>query len=127
MDRGEWDFIMAPVLEATLPRMGYFRKFPRDVVYAPEELCGIGITHPWHNQHLSQLKVVLQETSLPSITGDLIRASFEQLRLEIGLPDRSDQWPWPIVKHIATECWLTDLLQYAEQQDIYVEDTLPVL
>ena len=28
---------------------------------------------------------------------------------------------------IATDCWLKDLLQYAAQHDLYVEDTLPVL
>ena len=127
MDKAQWDYIMAPLLAATLPRMGYVQSFPRDIVYSPEDLCGLGIFHPWHNQHLSQLKVVLQETALPSITGDLIRASFEQLRLEIGLPDRSDQWNWSVVKSIATDCWLKDLLQYAAQHNLYVEDTLPVL
>jgi hypothetical protein len=65
-------YIMAPLLNAALPRMGYVRSFPRAVVYAPEDYCGMGIFHPWQNQHLLQLKVVLQETSLPSITGDLI-------------------------------------------------------
>ena len=77
MDKAQWDYIMAPILAATLPRMGYVQSFVRDIVYSPEELCGLGIFHPWHNQHLSQLKVVLQETALPSITGDLIRASWE--------------------------------------------------
>ncbi len=57
---GRWEYIMAPILKAALPRMGYVRSFPPDVVYAPESLCGLGVFHPWHNQHLSQLKVVLQ-------------------------------------------------------------------
>ena len=127
MDKAQWDYIMAPILGATLPRMGYVKSFARDIVYSPEDLCGLDIFHPWHNQHLSQLKVVLQETALPSITGDLIRASWEQMRLEIGLPGRSDKWNWSVVNCIATDCWLKDLLQYAAQHDLYVEDTLPVL
>ena len=75
MTKAQWEFIMVPILAATLPRMGYVRRFPRDVVYTSESLCGLGILHPWHNQHLSQMKILLQETSLPTITGDLIWAS----------------------------------------------------
>jgi hypothetical protein len=66
--------------------MGYIRNLPRDVVYTSEDLCGLGVYHPWHNQHLSQMQILLQETALPTIMGDLIRALLEQLRLEVGLP-----------------------------------------
>jgi hypothetical protein len=127
MSKAQWEYIMAPILKAALPRMGYVRSFPRDVVYAPESLCGLGVFHPWHNQHLSQLKVVLQETTLPSITGDLIRASLEQLRLELGLSGRMDKWQWSVMECLATDCWLKDLLQYATTHDLYVKDTLPTL
>ena len=103
------------------------RTFPRDVVYAPEAALGLGVFHPWHNQHLSQLQVVLQETNLPSITGDLIRASLEQIRLELGLSGRSDQLQWSVIDCLATNCWLKDLLQYAANHDLCIEDTLPTL
>jgi hypothetical protein len=128
MDKAQWDFIMAPLLTAALPRMGYVRKLPHDLVYAPLEGCSLGVFHPWHNQHfLSQLKVVLQETTLPSITGDLIRASLEQLRLEIGLSGCTDQWQWSVMECLATDCWLKDLLHYSARHDLYVKDTLPTL
>jgi hypothetical protein len=52
---------MAPILQATLPRMGYVRNLPRDVVYTSEALCGLGVYHPWYNQHLSQMQILLQE------------------------------------------------------------------
>lgn len=38
-------FIMPLILMATLPQMGFISIYPRMVVYAPEELCGIGIMH----------------------------------------------------------------------------------
>jgi hypothetical protein len=58
MDKLQWDYIMSPILKSALPRMGFVRTFPRDVVYGPENLCGLGVVHPWHNQHLSQMKVL---------------------------------------------------------------------
>ena len=73
------------------------------------------------------MKVLVQETSLPTITGDLIRASLEQLHLEIGLPDRTDQWRWKSIDCLATECWLKDLLKYMSQHDFQLTDTLPTL
>jgi hypothetical protein len=127
MDKLQWDYIMAPILQATLPRMGYVRNLPRDVVYTSEALCGLGVYHPWHNQHLSQMQILLQETALPTITGDLIRASPEQLRLEVGLPGRSDRWNWGVIDCITTDCWLKELLKYMSQHDFQLADTLPVL
>jgi hypothetical protein len=114
---------MAPIIQATLPRMGYVRNLPRDVVYTSEDLCGLGVYHPWYNQHLSQMQILLQETALPTITGDVIRASLEQLRLEIGLPGRSDRWNWGVIDCITTDCWL----KYMSQHDFQLADTLPVL
>jgi hypothetical protein len=49
MTKPQWDFIMAPLLAAMLPRMGYIRTFPCDIVYMPPR---IGVFHPWHDQHL---------------------------------------------------------------------------
>ncbi len=43
MDKAQWDYIMAPILGATLPRMGYVKLFVRDIVYSPEDLGGLDI------------------------------------------------------------------------------------
>ena len=56
-----------------------------------------------------------------------MRASLEQLRLELGLSGRMDKWQWSVMECLATDCWLKDLLQYATTHDLYVEDTLPTL
>jgi hypothetical protein len=46
MDKLQWDYIMSPIIKLTLPRMGFVRSFPRDVVYGPEDLCGLGVLTP---------------------------------------------------------------------------------
>jgi hypothetical protein len=59
MDKLQWDYIMSPIFESTLPRMGFVCTFSQDIVYTPANCSGMGVYHPWHkNQHLSQMKVV---------------------------------------------------------------------
>jgi hypothetical protein len=72
------------------------------------------------------MQILLQETALSTITGDLIRSSLEQMRLEVGLPGRSDRWNWVAIDCITTDCWLK-LLKYMSQHDFQLADTLPVL
>jgi hypothetical protein len=91
-------------------------------------------TSPKETSHLchrvlnneSQMQILLQETALSMITGDLIRSSLEHMRLEVGLPGRSDRWNWVVIDCITTDCWLK-LLKYMSQHDFQLADTLPVL
>lgn len=74
------------LLIASLPKMGFVQTLPRCLVYGLEVFCILGVLHPWHNQHLAQLQVFIEELSSPGITWDLIRASMEQIQLEVGFP-----------------------------------------
>jgi hypothetical protein len=123
----QWDYIMSPVLMATLPRAGIVRTFPRNIVYAPMDYCGLGIMHPWYRQELTHLKVCLAETLTASITGDLIKACMEELGLEVGMPGRPKDWCLNITKDIMTPCWLKDLLIFLEDHKMHLSDTLPLL
>ena len=61
------------------------------------------------------------------MTNDLLRASMEQLRLEIGWPGQINEAPIPIVKDYMTECWIKSLLLYMEEQDMKLHDDCPPL
>jgi hypothetical protein len=86
LTKAKWDFIMSPVLMATLPQAGIIRTFPRNMVYAPANYCGLDIMHPWYHQELVHLKTCLSETLTNSITGDLFKACLEELRLAVSMP-----------------------------------------
>ena len=85
LEKKQWDYIMAPLLLASLPRMGYVRTFPRDIVYASKDYCGLRIMHPWFNQELTHLKTYLQAGTSATITGNLLHALAEQMQLKLGL------------------------------------------
>ena len=69
LTKKEWDYIMAPLLQVALPKMGYVRSFPCDIVYAPKALLCIGTMHPWVNQELAHIETCLQEGTAAMING----------------------------------------------------------
>jgi hypothetical protein len=84
LTKAQWDLIMSPLLQAVLPRIGLSRHFPHKVIYAPLSRNGLGLIHPYDNQHLQQLQTVFRHGDRQSPTGQLLHASFEQMQLEIG-------------------------------------------
>lgn len=127
LTKRQWDYIMVPLLQATLPRSGIVRTFPRDVLYSPDNFTGFGIMHPYHRQHLKHLDLVLRETLKPSITSDLLKSIVEQLRLEIGIPCHDGCWQLDIFGHCLTDCWFRDLLLFCEDEEITIQDTEPTV
>jgi hypothetical protein len=98
------------------------------MVYGPMDYLGLGIMHPyWYRQELTHLKVCLAETLTASITGDLIKACMEELRLEIGMPGRPEAWRIDITKDIMKPCWLKDLLVFMEDHKMHLDNTIPIL
>ena len=125
LTRKHWDYIMAPILRAVLPRSGKVRTFPRDVLYGPDSCTGIGIVHPYFKQNLKQIDLLLRESLKPSITSNLLNATLEHLGLETGLPN--DDWMIPKSYSWMTPCWLRELLLFCTQEDLSIHDTLPRL
>jgi hypothetical protein len=89
--------------------------------------CGLGIMHPWYQQQLTHLKTCLSETLTTSITGDLIKASLEELRLEVGMPGRPGEWRIEITKDLMTDSWMKDLLIFMDQYQMKLVDDLALL
>jgi hypothetical protein len=78
-----WEYIMAPILQAGLPRLGIARNFPRDILFGPKSLQGFGIFHPWYRQELMHLITGIQQSSFQSISGELCQLLWN-----------SSDWKW---------------------------------
>jgi hypothetical protein len=113
MRESEWNQIMAPILRAGLPGAGIDRNFPRDILYRPACLRGFGILHSWYNQEITHLLVCLKQTQMGGITGRLISASMEQLRLEVGLPGWLTDHDFSIFHVLATSSWIATVWEFA--------------
>ena len=119
----EWNYIMAPILLSGLPRAGIDRNFPRAILYGPKSLQGFGIMHPWYHQELTHLKDCIKSTYHGGITGSLITASLEQLRLEVGLPGWLTDHDFSRYETLVTPSWITTLWQFSSRFHIELRDT----
>jgi hypothetical protein len=82
----ECEFILAPVLKASLSKSHVCHTFPRAVVFGPIEDMGLGYTDLFTSQGTSQLHAIVQYLHADQdITGQLLRHNFEAARVDIGL------------------------------------------
>jgi hypothetical protein len=104
-----------------------FPNFPAKYFTAPKIYQGLGIMHPYYNQELSHIATCLFEAERSTITGELIRASLEQLQVEIGLPGYLLQQDYSRLALLATGCWLKTVWEFSWNNEIEIYDTLPKL
>ena len=125
----EWDFIMQPIREAGLPKIEVTSKFPKILMYGPKAFQGLGIMHPYLHQELMHLAACIHEGKRETITGELIRASTEQIQLELGLPGHIFEKDYDVLAHLVTDCWLKTVWQFTWKNEIQIKDTVtkPVL
>jgi hypothetical protein len=118
---------MRPIREAGLPKVELSRKFPNKVLYSPKIYQGLGIMHPYFNQELSHIATCIYEGKRQTIISELIRASLEQLQVEIGLPGYLLQQDYSILQSLATDCWMKTVWSFAWEHEIGIHGTLPKL
>jgi hypothetical protein len=126
MTRKQCDTIMAPILQAGLHCSGIVRTFPGALVYGPIQQQGLGIPNLYTSQGIAHIKRILKYSPIEEdITGQLIRASMEQLKLEIGCNGPTLSLPYSVFAGLATKSWFQQTWQFMDEHQIRIEDTCP--
>ena len=115
--------IMWPALQAALPRCHIQRRFPRSLLNAPISAMGLGLPSLYLTQLQQHIMILLRHGHDDSITGRLIRATTETLRLELGTDHYPLDLPYHRWGHLATPTWLTFTWQGLSEQGLRVTDT----
>jgi hypothetical protein len=123
----DWEFVCAPVFQAGLPKAGFSRMFPRTVIFAPKLYQGLGILHPFHNQELEHLAVILYHCTHHTLTGDLIQQSWESLRLELGMLGNLTDFNYRLWGDCITTSWLKTVWKYCREHSIQLLDRFATL
>jgi hypothetical protein len=84
MTKEELTHVIAPMLEAGLPRSGIQKKLARVLVHGPLDVQGLGIPHPHTTQLIQHIQAILRHGTRPTLTGHLLRCNMESLQLELG-------------------------------------------
>lgn len=117
--------IMRPALKAGLPRIGFVSGFPRDLVHAPKQYLGLAIPNLYAHQlanHIQKMLLFCQSTSL---TGELIRTSMQQLKVELGANGPIFELPYKTYGRLATRSWITTTWKDMQSNGISVIDSTP--
>lgn len=123
----QWDELMKPLLDVVLPQSGIARTFPHAVLYGAEEFQGTGLMHPWYNQELTHFQTCLDELNTDSFISELLRASFESLRLEIGYPGQLTEAPYAPLADAITDSWVKTVWKFAIEKEFSIADESPTL
>lgn len=123
--------IMWPILRNFLPKSGINRYVKRDILYGTPELQGFGLKNPYLLQGIKHVSDMVENLWKESITGHLLRANLEQLRLEIGTNDpifRTDITKFDNV--LLTESWTRSSWEFCTKHNIQIDidsPTIPLL
>jgi hypothetical protein len=111
-----------------LPSLGACRNFPLAYRYAPTSLQGLALPHPYFEQGIQQICLILTHGAIDSPTGSLLRASLEQAQLEIGISTPFLSESFDTYGFLLTDCLWSSIWQFISTHNIsltYPEQVLP--
>lgn len=108
--------IQCPVFQATLPRLGLNRNFPRAVIYGPTRFGGLAFPHLYTEQGLLHLKWLIFFARNMRQTSTLFNITLRHTQLEAGI-GVSIMKLNPKLSYL-TESWLTHTISFLHQNEI---------
>jgi hypothetical protein len=106
LSKNQCNQLMRPILEAALPKAGYNRNFPKEVIHGPTSLLGADIHHPYTTQLIVHLDILLRHGGQETITGQLLTGNLETTKLELGLPGPSFGQDFSRFGKLVTSSWI---------------------
>ena len=115
--------IMSPILSVALPQSQVCRTFPRDVVYGPKSLMGLGKTDLHVRQGTSQISVLHQYLQTDTITGELLRSNIEALKIHLGLRSNFFTLDYERLHRLAPQSLMKHVWQFCNKHDVSIQET----
>jgi len=113
--------IMKPILSTGLPSAGIIRSFPRALVHGPWRWGGLNVPNLHTEQLVTHIHTILKfGGNLQDMTGNLLQASYEVLRLESGLSGNVFDLPECAYTYI-TKTWLLHTCEICKEFQIRIE------
>lgn len=95
----------------------------RAVVFGLSKFQGLGVPDLFVSQGIAHIEFILRYSHHPThLTGQLIRASMEQLKLESGCNSPVFALPYKKFGHYVTSCWLSHLWEFLSLTGGSMED-----
>ena len=99
------DRISSPALRACLSQMGYNCNMPREVVYGPLELGGLGMHDYFIEQGIAQIATLVGHTRQDSETAKMIAIELQWCQVQAGTAFHLLESPDIAIEYVET-CWV---------------------
>jgi hypothetical protein len=91
--------------------MGYNRNMPKEVVYGPEDLGGLGLHDLYVEQGIKQISTLIGHVRQGSDTGRMMLIQLEWCQVQAGTVDDLLQSPTAAIDYIET-CWIMSIRDF---------------
>ena len=125
LSKAQWDKILVPILRAGLPKSGISKSFPNLMRFCPLLYQGLDIMHPYDEQQLEHLAVLIDHSNRATMTGNLLDVLYQGLQVELGLPGQLLQQDFDSLQHLATPSWMKSLWGYCFTKGVQVRAPTP--
>jgi hypothetical protein len=114
--------IMAPILNVALPQSKVCRTFPRKVVYGPKSMMGLGKNDLYLKQGALQIGLFQQYIHTDTITGELLRANAEIIKIHLGIGQNFFHLDYNILHRITPPSLLKHVWGFTHQNNITIQE-----
>jgi len=115
--------IMRPIIRAGLSGSGTMNSLPRILVNAPIMYHGYALPELYVEQGILHIQKIMKFCNSKALTGELLRCSVEQHKLELGLPGPFFTNDYKLLGHLATATWVKHTWKFLSQHNIQLLDT----
>jgi hypothetical protein len=122
------ELITKPLYHRILPSLGACRNYPLVYRHAPASLNGLALPHPYVEQAIYHICLVLTHGAIDTPTGSLLRASLEQAQLEVGIGTPFLSTPFAQYGFLLTDCLWSSIWSFISSHHIslsYADQVLP--
>ena len=105
------DNITSPVLRASLSKMGYNCNMPKEVIYGPPALFGIGLHDYYIEQGIHQLLAFFGHTRQDSETSKMMQIELQWCQVQAGTRKHLLAEPSDAIDYIET-CWIMSIRDF---------------
>ena len=118
----ECDDISSPVLRACLSQMGFNCHMPREVVYGPPSLFGLGMHDYYIEQGTQQLCTLVGHIRQESETGNMMRIELQWCQVQAGTKTHLLADPKDSIDYIET-CWIMSIRDFLRTYHLQIDLT----
>ena len=112
--------IMAPLRKA-LKLAGVQARISNRILYGSMAVQGLELPFAYTTMGIDRLLHVTSHAHKQNMTGDLLRSSFENLQLELGLPGNIFTQDYSHWKYLATRTWVAETWRFSNESGIVVD------